>query len=216
MRTLTVALALVVATLTLTTQIAAACGGSYGTRKRPTVMLISTHSQPTLRSFALMSPIEVGDSAWERLFPHSFDPTQITSLGELDTPMTLTLVGPTRTRVVQANRRVGLANADFRMGTRMSALEIPRSRKDDFVLAVRGEAPGAQFVMPEYRMDGTVVLAEGLTAVHRMVGDDRGFELQRGSRSLGTHVGTVFGILTVDGERYVVADRDGVATTIAL
>lgn len=217
MRVLTVALALVVATVTLTTQIAAACGGTYGARPRPSVLVVTSHSIPTPRSFAILGALDADVADWQHLAPRTFDPTSIASLGTLDVPMTLTLVGPERARVVTATQQVGLANLFFsHTSSKVRAVEIPRAKGDDVVVALRGRVPGARLVLPEYRMDGTVVLVEDLTAVHRASGNDRAFDLHRGTQFLGTHEGSVVGILTVDGAQYVVAERDGRATTIAL
>src|SRR5687767_8051115 len=56
--------------------------------------------------FALLNQeAEQGEHTWRRLRPHSYDNTQIANTTPLETPMTITLVGPSGTKVVSSKVR---------------------------------------------------------------------------------------------------------------
>jgi hypothetical protein len=151
MRFLPHLLAAVLATTTLTTQIAAACGGYADFKPAPRVLAVSSHSivdtkqHWTRRAFVVLEQsIEADDSAWKWLAPYTYDPTHILTIGRLAKPMEVTLVGPSGTRVVKADQQVALSRS-WHIGHEQKriALEVPVAERDQFTVAIAGRATDA-------------------------------------------------------------------------
>jgi len=218
MRFATCFLAALLATATLTTQIAAACGGSYETARRaPQVMLLSSHyvygqtasevPSTARRSFALTrTRLDVGaDAPWERLAPMSYDNTEILALHELSTPMTVTLVGESGTRVVRSDSRVALKNAMFISDSEFEGVEIPLSNEDRFDIVLAGSHCDAVW----HDMVGSYTYTNKIAGTNLSAtfshGDGKPMvALRAGKQALGSYEGYVVGAVDVGGDRYVV------------
>lgn len=200
MRLLPCFAALVLAASPLTTQIAEACGG-YGSFQPapPRAMLVSSHfhsGTPTAdggwsaqrRSFALLEKRAENRDSWRWAFvaPRTYDSTRIRSLGAMPA-RTLTLVGPSGTRVVTVKHHVELAGAGFRHKDVHEATELRLASDDKFEIALDGNLPDATW--------------------HEL-GDD--------TASLGTYPGHVLGVVDVGGARYVAVSVDGAAQLFAI
>src|SRR5262245_55485810 len=109
------------ATTTLTTSIAAACGGYVKVDPAPRVLAVTTHGvmsgeRWTNRAFVVLdeSP-QVDDKAWKMLAPGTYDGTRIAMLSGFYVKREFTLVGPSGTRFVKTSSRVALSHS-WRIG----------------------------------------------------------------------------------------------------
>src|SRR5262245_55995934 len=106
MRFATALVAVSLATVTLTSEIANPCrGGEF--RPRPQVMMVTTHGfiknhKWQRRAFVVLDEVANTDGKlkWVWLGPGTYDSTEVAELAPLDTPVEFTLAGPTGTRVV--------------------------------------------------------------------------------------------------------------------
>lgn len=193
--------ALVLAAVTVASDIADACGAPV----RPNLVLISSHRSPatipnTRRAFAVRGgPADAPVGAtWTPLAPQSFDPASIHDLGSAKRSV-LTLVGPSGTRVVKTHTRRLLIQESIAIGHEVhEASEVPVGMDDHFPIAIVGNAKHAKWHELE---------ALGLGALPLYAATYR-FELLAGSERLGTYDGIALGVLEYGGKRYLVI-KDG-------
>lgn len=151
MRFLPPLLAALLATTTITTSVAFACGDPRPVDPAPRVLAVSTHGfvgtheRWTHRAFVVLEKsIDADDSAWKWLAPATYDATHILMMSRLATPMELTLVGPSGTRVVKADKQVALSRTwGIGVGQKRLALEVPVGNRDRFSVAIAGRATDA-------------------------------------------------------------------------
>jgi hypothetical protein len=154
MRFLPHLLAALLATTTLTTSIAAACGGYVEINPAPRVLAVSTHhlnpgaprKRNVDRAFVVLgaSSNDVGEGDWNFIAPRTFDTTQLAMLSPLATATELTLVGPSGTRVVKATQQVALRRGWTADKTQL-ALEVPVKAGEQFVIAIPGRVTDARW-----------------------------------------------------------------------
>jgi hypothetical protein len=149
MRFATCLVAALLSSATLTTQIAAACGGYESVRRAPAVMTLTTHigypgsdtTAPTRtrRSFAITSAsVDVAPGTnWERVAPHSYDATDFITLAP-GAARTMTLVGPSGARVIRTDARVALRDAMFKPDSKFEAFELSIAQDEAFEIALAG------------------------------------------------------------------------------
>lgn len=209
MRLATCALALALATTTATTQIADACGGSYGLDLPPQVMLVSDHVRSSHRAFVILGDRAGNDDdgSYERLAPMTYDYTLIKELEPLAHAMTFTLVGTHGRRVVSADRHVALKHVLWSHGSHVDGMEV--AVNEDFAIALHGDVRDATWHVSEYAR-GRHVLPFGITATSNKEG---GYTVRVGTRSLGTHAGALKGLLEMNGKRYIVM-KNGTQTSL--
>ena len=150
MRTLLIA-ALSLSTLTPSRD-ADACGGY---NPEPRILRLATHALASdgngseLRTFALFgAATPPANVTWRRLDPMSFDTAQVAHAAPLANAVTLTLVGPSGTRVVSSSKHVFLSRALGRRSTE-SALDIGVVK--DFAIALEGVHPNATWTALDNR-----------------------------------------------------------------
>jgi len=123
-----------------------ACG-SY--TPEPQVLRLSTHFVPggdgdRRRTFALLgSTTPPPKLAWKLLAPMSYDATQIANDMMLANPITLTLVGPSGTRVVSSSKHVFLSRS-WNFDATASALEVDGGV--GFAIAIEGKHDRAKWI----------------------------------------------------------------------
>lgn len=196
--------ALTLVTTSIAPRIADACG-SYGSRRPPTLMLVSTHwahdMEGTQRSFVVFPAKATVDKSesWIRLAPMTYDNAEIIDRGRDIAPRTFTLVGDGGTKVVASTRHVVLAKSysvDFEAH---DAMEIGHASKDDFVVAIVGDASSSTWhTLASAGLDENVSYGD----------DGTTSEIRDGRYSLGTFRGYALGVLVHRGVRYVVV-KDG-------
>jgi hypothetical protein len=238
---------LLVATLaatTLTTSVAAACGGYVRVDTAPRVLAVSTHGlmangRWTNRSFVVLeqAPDLAADAPWKQLAPHSYDATRIVALARLASPMEVTLVGPSGARVVKTSKQVALSRS-WQIGfdkTRV-ALEVPVQNNDRFTIAIAGRATDAKWRELEYaessatttwwlRTQGiknaayaTLATVQGTDyEVVAFSQDDKSQLLVRqGDVQITAAIGHAVGAVTTNGRMFLVINNDGQLGTIEL
>ena len=106
------------ATTTLTTSVASACGGYIQVDPAPRVLAVSSHSvlkgeRWTHRAFVVLeqSLQPAAEKLWALLAPGTYDATRIKLLSRLAQPVEVTLVGPSGARVVKTDKQVGLTGS---------------------------------------------------------------------------------------------------------
>ncbi len=238
MRFLPHLLAAVLATTTVTTSIADACGGYVRVDPAPRVLAVSTHTlfgneRHRSRAFVVLeqSIKSDGNNLWELLAPGSYDSTRIKALSRLATPMELTLVGPSGPRVVKTDKQFALTHLlyfawnDARIG-----LEVPVKRGEHFTVAIAGRADDATWGEVEYH-EGTAATTwwlgqqgikdaqyVGLRTIEGMAfdiveysqGDTNHFVVRDGDRTVGLAAnGRVLGSVTTKGRSFLVFDTHG-------
>ncbi|HEY5920980.1 MAG TPA: hypothetical protein VIV11_04885 [Kofleriaceae bacterium] len=238
---------LLVATLaatTLTTSIAAACGGYVRVDPAPRVLTVSTHGvnangKWTQRSFVVLEQkLELADDAkWRMLAPRTYDATRILMLARLAKPMEVTLVGPSGARVVQTDKQVALTQSwHIGLDETRPALEVPVGDSDRFEIAIAGRALDAKWRELDY-VHAQAAAAKWLTA--RGINDAdyptlaklKNTELEivsfskDGVSQLMVRQGNVFvtgmagaavGAVTTKGRTFLVVKRDAQLATLEL
>jgi hypothetical protein len=237
---------LLVATLaatTLTTSIAAACGG-YGERvaPEPYVLAVTTHGlmqkgKWTHRAFVVLAEnVELEAGAWKQLAPGTFDSTRIASVAARTSPLEVTLVGPAGTRVVKTAKQVALSHS-WKIGRDQSrlALEIPSITDDQFTIAIVGRATDAMWQELPYEQataDATWWLTkQGHTkpeyvAVRKIATDldvieyhldgESRFSVRHGDSEVGVGVGATLGAFTTKGRSFLAINDKGQLGTLEL
>jgi hypothetical protein len=123
-----------------------ACGGNL----EPQIYRLSTHfivgadQAERRRTFALLNEKAPAKGlAWRQLSPMSYDATQIAAGESFTSPVMLTLVGPSGTKVVSSSKHVFLSRSwDFDAAT--GAVEVPSG--DDFAIALSGSHADATWL----------------------------------------------------------------------
>ena len=178
--------------------------------------------------------------AWRRLHPNSYDHTQIADTTPLATPMTITLVGPSGTKVVSSKERA-LIKSGFSRTKATVALAIDRSNDESFYVALAGNHPNAAWIGLGDQVRGSQadvdwVTAQGVTPYRGYGGpsvyirklQNTAYETitvstKSGSvtfiRSAGQQVlrfdGAIVGGLSLRGHTFVIkSDRAGVMTSM--
>ena len=137
-----------VAALT-TARDAEACGGYI---PEPQVLQVSSHrilgrGEQHTRTFVVLPWDVVPERlTWDQLSPQSFDSTQFARARPLAKPMTLTLLGPSGTRVVTESRRVYLDRSWKFLG-KVGAIEV--DVKGRFRIALEGAHVKARWLALE-------------------------------------------------------------------
>jgi hypothetical protein len=216
---------------------AEACG-SYN--PEPRVMRLSTHfltgfdnSGP--RSFVLFGASEpTAKLAWRKLAPGTYDMTEIANDMLLANPVTLTLLGPSGTRVVSSSKHVFLSRS-WNIKTTTSALDV--GNVEGFTIAIEGAHANATWIALEdtsykkakgrawvtalgvspyhagsiwvSRLKGTNVEA---VSVYGKDGKTITF-LKHGDKNLGRFAGSPIGAFTNAGVIKVVLADDAFVTT---
>ncbi|MBA3504042.1 MAG: hypothetical protein M4D80_41455 [Myxococcota bacterium] len=151
MRTLTLQIAALSLFLLALHRNAEACG-SYV--PEPRVLRLSTHQLPSFdknvaaRSFAVFANAKApAKLVWQQLVPMSYDLTQIANDMALANPVTLTLLGPSGTRVVSSKKHVFLART-FDFNEAANAIDIGNA--SGFSIALEGAHPDATWSTLEH------------------------------------------------------------------
>jgi len=220
---------------------AEACGGYLA---EPRVFLMSNHGTPTrhggwqTRMFVPLGGQAPANTIWRRLAPGTYDYARIANAPAFDQAMTMTLVGPSGTRVVSSKTRWFLDSWDPSKSG--SVLEVPVTREENFTVALAGSHDKAAWIALDSgaatRDDAAWVIAQGVTPsdpayvdVSNLHGTDyelvsvypKGnlqpvtFVRDRG-QSLSRLDGSVLGGLTLRGATYVLVERDGAVTPVSL
>jgi hypothetical protein len=238
MRFLPHLLAAVLATTTVSTSIADACGGYVRVDPAPRVLAVSTHTsfngaRSTSRAFVVLEqPVQLdAKTPWQLVAPRSYDNTQIFTMSPLANPMEVTLVGPSGARVIKTAKQVALKGS-WQIGwdkTRI-ALEAPVKQGERFAIAIAGRAADATWGEIEYH-EGTAATTwwlgqqgikdpqyVGLRTIKGMAfdiveysqGDTTHFVVRDGDRTVGLAAnGRVLGSVTTNGRSFLVFDTDG-------
>jgi len=244
MRLISTLLVATLAATTLTTSIAAACGGYVHVDPAPRVLAVSTHGLSangrwTSRSFVVLEQEmkRNDDDKWRPLAPRSYDATQIMTLAQLSSPIELTLVGPSGVRVVKTNKQVALSRS-WHIGfdkTRV-ALEVPFKTNDQFTIAIAGRATDAKWRELDYA-ESPATLAwwlgtQGIkNAEYPTLATVQGTDLEvigfsqdgkstlvvrQGDALLGSSMGHAIGAVTTNGRSYLVVSTEGFVGTLEL
>lgn len=238
MRFLPHLLAAVLATTTLSTSIADACGGYVRVDPAPRVLAVSSHGlrqseRWTQRAFVVLEQTikPEGNKHWNLLAPGTYDSTQIMALSRLATPMEVTLVGPSGARVVKTDKQFALTHVlYFAWDQTRVGLEVPLKADERFTVAIAGRATDATWGEIEYH-EGTAATRwwlerqgikdaqhVGLRTIKSMSfdiveysqGDTTHFAVRDGDRTVGLAAnGRVLGSVTTKGRSFIVFDTDG-------
>jgi len=224
--------------------IADACGGGYGGERLPSVFAVDTHFSSRengeamgRRAFVLFASAAPTDKAvWTRLAPMTFDYTRIADAPDSTYPTTVTLIGPSGTRVVSSKDRTFIADS-FRSRREQTAMEINVGAAQEFSIAVLGAQPDAKWLGTS---DGTStkqtlawVRKQGLTTDNVYVTKIEGTKLRvisaydkdsasltsfivEGTTSLGTSSGQPIGAIELGAKRYVLLEEQGMITPVAV
>lgn len=239
MRLATSLVAALLASTTIATRIADACGGDYGPRA-PAMFLVSNHNGHTFVLLDKNVPSLEGVT-WKGA-EMSFDPTVVAAAPAFATARKLTLVGSARTR------RLASANHVFvRVAAHdpMNALEIFPRGEERARIAVDGQFAtvvwnelssqplGLETVAWAQNPGFSPPLDPSLMSLSMVVGSDlelitawsydsdgKGFSTTYvrtpGAKPYGGYRGSPIGVVTLDGTRYMVLVNDGLVTPIAI
>jgi hypothetical protein len=199
MRLLAAFSALALACSPLTTHVAEACGNYEAIRRAPRAMLVSSHHTSAedgaghwtfgRRAFVVfgMTHEVSGTWGWPLVAPMTYDNTRIMP-GGTTTAQTITLVGPSGTRIVKTPaQHVMLASVFFTRDTVADAAELKLRNGDEFEIALEGAQSNASWENLEGDLKWTEVYA-----------------------------GYPLGVINVNGDRYLVTNDHGSARTFAL
>jgi hypothetical protein len=196
--------AAVLATTTLSAQVASACGGYVARNPAPRVLAVSSHSVPTSkaqrrwinRTFVVLEQsIDADDAAWQWLAPYTYDTTHILTMARLATPMEVTLVGPGGARVVKTDKQVALSR-DWHIGhdQKRVALEVPVGQRDRFEIAIAGRVTDAKWhelgdgsvsAATQWRLTGQLGLAADATPLGALTAAGRTYVVYSLNHQLG-------------------------------
>lgn len=240
-------LASLAVTATLTSafapSIADACGGGgYGGEMLPAVFAVDDHhvtreGTDQRRAFILFGSGSPSDKAtWTRLWPSSFDNTRIADAPDTTRPVTMTLIGPSGTRVVSSTDRTFIADS-FRSRQQQVAMEIGIDRKAEFSVAVMGAQRDAKWLgtsdVTSTKQTLAWLKAQGVTTANATVTKIQGTKLRvisayqdgapgmtsfvlDGTTTLTTAFGNPIGAIDLGAKRYVLLEQDGVITPVAV
>ena len=244
MRSTLLASLAVTATLTsaLAPSIAEACGGYMGD-PMPAVFAVDDHtvhrlgSRSNRRSFVVLAATTApANATWALLAPRSYDSTQIADAPDPKQSTTFTLVGPSGSRVVSSNR-LALLKQSFRTVNEHSAIEIDVAEQARFQIAVLGVQRDAKWIPSSGVATTEDTLAwvrnQGLDTSYVYVSRIEGTKIQVISahqpndigltsfvvvdgESRGAFIGSPIGGLELGGKRYVLLEREGLITPVAV
>jgi hypothetical protein len=127
-----------------------ACGGYV---REPRILQLAAHVVASdgkgseLRTFALFgTATPPANIKWRRLDPMSFDTTSVAHATPLANAVTLTLLGPSGTRVVSSTKHVFLSRSS---GLRKTASALDIGDVKDFTIALEGVHPTATWTAVE-------------------------------------------------------------------
>jgi len=232
----TMLLAPVLASLAIATVRPADACGPYV--RQPEVFQLSSHHTavgPTLTlTFALVGvAANTEQLAWTRLAPDTYDYARMARMADLATPMAVTLIGPSGTRVITSKQQAVLDHTfESRKPMTALALEVPKGK---WTFALEGRHEGAQWIELENETvagatDLAWVKAMGITPldpayvrVGKLAELDTVTVLSKTAgmitfvRSAGSVIaqfdGSAVGAVMIKGERFVLASStDGVST----
>jgi hypothetical protein len=203
---------------------AEACGGYGDFLPTPSVMVVSSHAaraNPSAgfrqRSFVVFGQdAEAAQLSWRRLAVHSYDSTEIAAMKRLESPVELTIVGETGTRVVKTSRQVALRGSWQFEGAKL-AVEIDGGVHDrQFAIVGAGESTswiglqtddtGAKQRVPGTDATTRLVTAASGPATVISVG---GFEKRRVP-------GYATGAIEWGGEKFVLIENRGTVTPVRI
>ncbi|HEY5920979.1 MAG TPA: hypothetical protein VIV11_04880 [Kofleriaceae bacterium] len=153
MRFITCLLLTALASITLTTQIAAACGGYVQVDPAPRLLLMSSHGfhEPgawRLRTFVLLeeAPQIDDNTVWTPVAPGRYDGPKIAALPRLVTPRAVTLIGPSGVRVVETDQLVAFSKSPH-IGLEQirTAVEVRVGHYEKLPIAVAGRDNDAKW-----------------------------------------------------------------------
>ena len=241
MRLATSLVAAVLASTSIATPIADACGGDYGPRA-PAMFLVANHHGRTFVLLDKRVPSLEG-VAWKGE-AMTYDHTQVAAAPAFAAARKLTLVGPKRTRRLASANHVFI-KPTWESRDPMNALEIfPRGEERERI-AIDGQfasvawselaqqnlgletVPWAQnpgfsppldpTLMSLFEVEGTNL--ELITA-YAHDADGKAFAATYvrapGAQPYGGYRGSPIGVVTLDGTRYMVLVNDGLVTPIAI
>lgn len=240
MRFTTSLVAAVLASTSIKTQIADACGGDYGPRA-PAMFLVANHHG---RTFVLLDKNvpSVEGLSWfsDRM---TYDSSEIAVAPAFATARKLTLVGPDRMRRLASVNHVVIKPA-WESRDPMNALEIVPREPEQVRIAVEGrfatvvwnelasepvgletaawaQAPGFSPPLDPATMSLSKVVGtnvELITAWTYADGSSISTTYVRtpGAEPYGGYRGSPLGVVTLDGRRYMVLVDDGLVTPVAL
>jgi len=223
--------------------IADACGG-YMPDPRPAVFAVDDHNVHRegtdgwdRRAFVVLGATTApADAAWKQLAPRTFDSTQIADAPDPQQSTTFTLVGPSGARVVSSNRHA-LLKQTFRSQAEHTAIEVGVDQQSQFQIAVLGVQPDAKWVETTGVTPTKTTLAwvrkQGMDTSYVYVAKIKGTSIQvisahgKGAigltsfvvvdgQSRGAFTGSPIGGLDLGGKRYVLLEREGLITPVAV
>lgn len=233
--------AALLASTSLATPTADACGGGMFYPLPPTMHLVATHHG---RTFVLLDKRvpSLADVTWTRRF-ESYDTTEVAAAPAFPQARKLTLVGATHTRRVTTANHVFIKPV---VETRdaMNAIEIPSDREQHLQIAIEGEVKNVAWsdvesaplgldtaawaqspgfsppldpsTMSLSKVAGTNV--ELITAWGYIDGKNIATTYVRvaGARPYGGYRGNPLGVVTVEGTRYLVLVQDGLVAPVMI
>jgi hypothetical protein len=242
MRLISSVLVTALAATTLSTSIAAACGGYVDVDPAPYTLSVTTHGlmengKWTQRGFVVLEQqVELEAKAWKQLAPGTFDGTRIAFVAPREKPLELTLLGPSGTRVITTAKQVALSHS-WKIGTDQSrlALEIPAIKDAQFTIAIIGRATDAKWQELPYEQ-GTLAtswwlakhgvkdaeyvsmrrISVDLDVVEYSKDGASGFSVRQGDEEVGVGVGVVQGAFTTKGRAFLSVRRNGQLGTVEL
>jgi hypothetical protein len=242
MRLISSVLVTALAATTLSTSIAAACGGYVRVDPAPYTLGVTTHGlmekgKWTQRGFVVLDQkVELDAKAWKRLAPGTYDGTHIAFVAPREQPLELTLLGPSGTRVIKTAKQVALSRS-WQISTDQSrlALEIPALKDAQFTIALIGRATDAKWQELPYEQ-GTAATSWWLdkhgvkdaeyVSVRRISADldiveyskdgTSGFSVRQGDEEVGVGVGVVQGAFTTKGRAFLSVKTQGQLATLEL
>ncbi len=240
MRFATSLVAAVLASTTIATRIADACGGDYGPRA-PAMFLVADHHG---RTFVLLdkSVPSLEGLTWFR-DRMTYDSSEIAPAPAFATARKLTLVGPDRTRRLASANHVFIKPA-WESRDPMNALEIFPRGIEQARIAVDGQFtkvawnelasqpigletaawaqnPGFSPPLDPSLMSLSKVVGTNLELVTAWTSADgksisTTYVRTPGAQPYGGYRGSPLGVVTLDGTRYLVLVDDGLVTPVAI
>lgn len=236
--------ALVVALLastSLATPTADACGGGRYYPPAPAMFLVATHNGRTFVLLDKRVPSLEGVT-WARNF-ESYDTTEIARAPRFPEARTLTLVGATSTRRLASAKHVFIKPA-FETRDAMNAVEVPLDGEQRMQIAIDGTVQNVAWSEAESAPLGLEAAAWGRNpgfsppldpstmSLAKVAGADIDLIMAwtyadgrsipttyvriGGAQPYGGYRGAPRGVVTVDGTRYLVLVEDGLVTPIRL
>jgi hypothetical protein len=242
MRLISSILVATLAATTLTTAIAAACGGYVHVDPAPQILTVTTHGlmqngRWTHRGFVVLDQrVELDAAAWKQLAPGTYDGTRIAQVAARAKAVELTLVGPSGTRVISTAKQVALSHS-WQLGVDQSrlALEIPAIKDAQFTIAIPGRASDAKWQELPYEQgtaatqwwlskhgvkDAEYVSMRRISADVDVIeyyfdGESR-LSVREGDSEVGVAVGTTLGAFSTGSRSFLAISHKGQLRTLEL